>query len=339
MKLIDTKNAIGHVLCHDLTRIIPGKMKDAQFRKGHIVTAEDIPILLSMGKEQLYILELDENRVHENDAAQFLVDLLINDNMSKSEVKEGKIELTATTDGLFSVNVKKLNAVNSIDNIAIATRRGNVAVKKGDKLAAMRIIPLTIEKEKLEQVMLTLNGEKILEVTPFLNMRLGLVTTGNEIFSGRIKDSFSPVVIEKLSNFGVFPIAHEISNDKTENIVLAVKKVKDAGANLVVCTGGMSVDPDDRTPAAIKQSGAKIISYGAPVFPGAMLLIGYFDDGIPILGLPGCVMYAKATLFDALLPRVLAGKRIAREDITELGNGGLCLSCEQCDFPDCPFAH
>lgn len=337
MKLVNTKEAVGHILCHDLTQIIPGVTKDARFRKGHTVTEEDVPVLLSMGKEHLYVWEMLPGILHEDDAARRLLTLCKNDNMTATEPKEGKIELIADCDGLFMVDVKRLSAVNNQDEVMIATRHGNTRVHKGDKLAGMRVIPLVIEEEKLDAAAMAAGDSPILSLVPFKLRTAAIVTTGSEVFKGIIKDAFTPVVVKKLEEFGISLIHHAIVGDEPENVIAEIHKAKASGADVVICTGGMSVDPDDSTPGAIRASGAKVVRYGAPVLPGAMLLLGYYDDGTPVLGLPGCVMYAKATIFDLVLPRIAAGVPITREEISMLGHGGLCLGCEKCHYPICPF--
>lgn len=337
MKLVKTTEAVGHLLCHDLTQIIPGVSKDARFRKGHTVTEEDIPVLLSMGKEHLYVWELVEGILHEDDAARRLLTLCKNENMSSTEPKEGKIELIASCDGLFTVDTQRLCAVNSQDEVMIATRHGNTAVHKGDKLAGMRVIPLVIEEEKLKAAKEAAGDAPLLRLVPFTKRTAAIVTTGSEVAKGIIKDAFTPVVVKKLEAFGISVIHHAIVGDEPEKVVAEILKAKESGAEIIICTGGMSVDPDDSTPGAIRASGARVVRYGAPVLPGAMLLIGYYDDGTPVLGLPGCVMYAKATIFDLLLPRIAADVPITREEIASLGHGGLCLGCESCHFPICPF--
>lgn len=337
MKQIKTVDAVGHVLCHDMTQIIPGKYKGARFRKGHVVTQEDIPVLLSMGKERLYVWEMTPGMLHENDAAERLAALCISDSMTRSEVKEGKIELFAAQDGLFVIDRARLRAVNAIDDLMIATRHGDLPVKAGDKLCGTRVIPLVIEEEKLVQAEKACAGAPILRILPFTKKTCAVITTGSEVFHGRIEDKFTPVIEQKLAAFGVTVTQHETVDDGIENITAAIAKARASRPDLIVCTGGMSVDPDDNTPGAIKKSGAEIVTYGAPVLPGAMLLVGYYDDGTPVLGLPGCVMYAKATVFDLILPRVLADVRLKKEDFVEMGEGGLCLGCEVCRYPVCPF--
>lgn len=347
MKQIPTRDAVGHVLCHDMTQIIRGSYKDARFRKGHVVTEEDIPVLLSMGKEQLYVWEMTPGMVHENDAAERLCALCCgnpgnhNVMMERSEIKEGKIELRAMQDGLFRVDSKRLNAVNAIDGLMIATRKGDTAVKKGDKLAGMRIIPLMIEDKILQDAEIAAGNTPLLEVLPWKLRTAALIVTGSEIQKGLIQDTFSPVVREKLSVYGVETIAQTCPGDGIEPVANAIAEMRATGADLILCTGGMSVDPDDNTPGAMKTSGAEIITYGAPVLPGAMFMLGYYPDNpdhhTPILGLPGCVMYAGATIFDLVLPRIIADVKLTREDFIHFGEGGLCLGCSPCHWPDCPF--
>ena len=337
MKLLPVQKAVGHVLCHDMTQIIPGKYKDARFRKGHVVREEDIPVLLSMGKEHLYVWEMVPGMLHENDAAERLCALCRNEGMDQSAVKEGKIELTASAGGLFLVDRARLNAINALEDVMIATRHGGTAVRKGDKLAGTRVIPLVIPEETLRRAEAAAGERPLLELRPWKLKTAAVVTTGSEVSKGLIPDSFTPVVERKLAEFGIRMIEHRLPGDDMEAVTEAILDVRKSGAGLILCTGGMSVDPDDNTPGAVKRSGADIVTYGAPVLPGAMFLLGYFGDGTPILGLPGCVMYAKRTIFDLVLPKIAAGVPVTREDITVLGEGGLCLGCEVCTYPNCGF--
>lgn len=342
MKLIKTEKAIGCVLAHDMTQIIRGVTKDAIFRKGHIVTAEDIPVLLSIGKEHLYVWENDASMLHEDDAAQILRQVCQNEGMIASEVKEGKIELSAAFDGLFKVDNNKLRFVNSFGEMMIASRHGNTPVKKGDKLAGTRIIPLVIAKEKMQRMQEQCGAEPIFSLLPYVKKHAAIITTGSEVYHGRIKDTFTPVVEAKLAEYGIEVIFKTVLADEHQAITAAVlEAIHEHGAELVLCTGGMSVDPDDRTPLAIKNTGAEIVSYGAPVLPGAMFLLSYYhkDNGdvVPVMGLPGCVMYAGRTVFDLVLPRAAADDRITAEELAALGEGGLCLNCAVCTFPNCGF--
>lgn len=348
MKLIKTVDAEGAVLCHDITQIIKGVTKDAVFRKGHVVTKEDIPVLLSVGKDQLYVWEKEEGMLHENDGAEILCAMCKGEHMERSQAKEGKIELTAACDGLLKVDNKGLKAVNGFGQMMIATRHGNFAVKKGDKLAGTRIIPLVIEEEKMtkakEAAMAATGNKPILNLLPFKHKKVGIVTTGNEVFYGRIKDTFTPVIEGKLAEFDTEIIDHVTWNDDDTKVTASILDMIHNGADIVVCTGGMSVDPDDKTPLAIKNTGADIVSYGAPVLPGAMFMLVYYqvtegDDPrtVAIMGLPGCVMYAKRTIFDLVLPRVMADDKVTAEELAALGLGGLCLNCPVCTFPNCGF--
>lgn len=340
MKLIRTEDAEGQVLCHDITQIIPGVVKDAVFRKGHIVTKEDIPVLLSVGKEHLYVWEKKEGILHEDEAAEVLRDICMNEHMTATKPKEGKIEILADCDGLLKVNTEKLNVVNGLGEMMIATVHGNFPVKKGDKIAATRIIPLVIEAEKMKEAREAAGKTPLLSILPFANYKTGIVTTGSEVFKGRIEDAFGPAIRAKLNEYDVEILGQKIVDDSQEDIISAIHEFLEDGAEMILCTGGMSVDPDDRTPGAIKALGAEIVSYGAPVLPGAMFLLAYYTfegKNVPVLGLPGCVMYAKRTVFDLVLPRVLAGEKLKKEDLSVYGEGGLCLNCQVCHFPNCGF--
>lgn len=338
MQLIKTEDAVGHVLCHDITQIIKGTVKEVIFRKGHIVVKEDIPVLLSVGKENLYIWEKQPGMLHENDAAQILYELCKGENMHASDVKEGKIELLADCDGLLKIDVEKMKQINALGEMMIASRHGNFPVKKGEKIAGTRIIPLVIENEKMKKAQEICSGKSIFQVKPFQPKRVGIVTTGSEIYNHRIKDTFTPVIIEKLAEYRTEVVGQIICNDDHEMITAAIHTFLKQGVDMILCSGGMSVDPDDRTPLAIKNAGARIVSYGAPVLPGAMFLLAYYEEnGVPIVGLPGCVMYAKRTIFDLVLPRLMCSEILEKEDLSVLGQGGLCLCCETCTFPNCGF--
>ena len=337
MKLIRTEEAVGHVLCHDMTQIIPGEYKDARFRKGHVVTEEDIPVLLSMGKENLYIWEKTEGMLHEDEAALRLRDLCVSEHMRSTDVKEGKVELIADAEGLFRVDTERLYAVNDIDELMIATRHTDTAVRPGDRLAGMRVIPLVIGEEKLIRAEKAAGKEPLLRLIPWKLKTAAVIATGSEVAKGLIQDQFTPVVERKLAAFGIRTVSKTLSGDDPERIQSEIARAHAEGIDLICCTGGMSVDPDDRTPGAIARSGVKIVTCGAPTLPGAMFCLGYFEDGTPVVGLPGCVMYAKATIFDLVLPRIAAGVALTRGDFVRLGHGGLCLGCGECRYPVCPF--
>lgn len=340
MKEVRVEDAVGMMLCQDITEIVRGVRKGARFRKGQIVREEDVPVLLRLGKQHLYVWEEDENFLHENEGAAILRDLCQSEGMEASAPTEGKIEIKATMDGLFEVDVEALDAVNEIDDVMIATLPQHTPVCSGDKLAGMRVIPLVVEWKTMEEVRRTAGQTPLLQILPYRQQKVGVVTTGSEVAHGLIKDTFTPVIEGKLRRFGLRVDEHRISDDEKEHTQAAIEELIARGMDMILCTGGMSVDPDDRTPAAIKATGAQIVTYGAPVLPGAMFLLALYEkEGrqVPILGLPGCVMYAPATIFDIVLPRLVAGRMWTRQELRHLGVGGLCRSCKTCHYPNCTF--
>ena len=336
MQMIKVENAVGSVLCHDITKIVRGKSKGPAFKKGHIITEQDIPELLRLGKEHVYVWELKEGFVHENDAALRIARAVRGQGLSLTEPSEGKVQLVAETDGLCAIDEERLVEINMLDEIIVATMNNGRPVKKGTVIAGTRVVPLIIDEKKLARAEQIARGSGVIAVNPFRPYRVGVITTGSEVYSGRIKDQFGPVVKEKAEAFGCKVIGQIIVPDDLDQIAGAIKTLAGSGAEMILTTGGMSVDPDDVTPRAIRQAGAEIVSYGAPVLPGAMLMVAYLGS-VPILGLPGCVMYFKTTVFDLVLPLVLAGQTITRQMIARLGMGGLCLECDVCRYPRCSF--
>ncbi|MFC2704427.1 MAG: molybdopterin-binding protein [Olsenella profusa] len=339
MRQVRTQDAVGLMLCHDITRIVRGESKGPAFRKGHIVEEGDIEPLLSIGKEHLYVWDVTPDMLHEDDAAAILYELCRSEHLHATAPSEGKIEAIADVDGLLKVDVERLGRVNSLGDMMIATRHTNRPVRAGDTLAGMRVIPLIIERQRMEAARRCAAGAPILRVLPYLPHKVGIVTTGSEVYAGRIEDSFTPVVMKKVEEFGGVVVAHETAPDDPEAEVACMRRVRAAGADLVLVTGGMSVDPDDRTPLAIRTVADRVVTYGAPVLPGAMMMLAYggAHDEATYVGLPGCVMYAKRTIFDLILPRIMAGEVLTREDMERLGHGGLCLDCPVCTYPNCGF--
>lgn len=319
---VRVEDAIGMRLAHDLTRIVPGEFKGRAFTKGHVITEQDIPELLKIGKEHIYILELGDDELHENDAALRMADVLRQKHMRFEDPHEGKVVLQSEIQGLLKVDVERLFRINMIDEIAVVAKKNNTVLEPGDKIAGLRAIPLTIAKEKVERVEEIARENAIFSIKPFQKMRVGVVTTGSEVQKGRIQDKFGPVVRDKLTRFASEVIEQKIVGDLLDDIKAAILEFHDQGADMVICTGGMSVDPDDRTPGAIKAAATEIVSYGMPVLPGSMMMLAYHQN-MPIFGLPGCVIFDAFTTFDILLPRVLAGEKVTREEIARLGHGGL----------------
>jgi molybdenum cofactor synthesis domain-containing protein len=333
---IPVQQAVGSVLCHDITQIIPGKVKGRAFKKGHIIREEDIPVLLSLGKDSIYVWESKEGQLHENEAAERIKNLAAGEGLTFSEIKEGKIDFIAEYDGLLKVDKEAIYKLNSIGEIALVSLHNNYPVKKGKKVAGTRVIPLVIEEGKIIKAEALSGNNKIIKVVPYIPKKIGIVTTGNEVYYGRIKDAFGPVIRKKAEEYGCEVLGQTILPDDCESIAISIENWVKLGADMIVCTGGMSVDPDDITPSAINKAGARIVTYGSPVLPGSMFLISYIEH-IPVLGLPGCVMYSRRTIFDLVFPRILAGEMLTSEDIAAYGHGGLCMDCDECRFPDCSF--
>ena len=333
MKYIAVADAVGSVLCHDITRIVPGESKGPVFRKGHIVTEADIPVLLDVGKEHLFVFEQEPGMLHENDAAERIVDRLAGRNLLRSEPEEGKITLRAACHGLLRVDTEALARVNGLGEIAFATLHTLQEVRANQAVAGTRVIPLIIREKKIAELERHVAGP-VVEVLPLRPVSVGIVTTGSEIYHGRIKDGFGSVLEKKCAGWGCSIMGQRLTSDDVALTSAAIKDFVAAGAGMVLVTGGMSVDPDDRSPLAIREAGATIVSYGAPMLPGAMFLLARAGD-VPVLGLPGCVMYHKATIFDIIAPRLLAGLEVTARDISLLGHGGLCASCPECSYPRC----
>jgi len=337
MKVVKTEEAIGMVLGHDITEIVPGAFKGVAFKKGHVIKEEDVERFLRIGKEHIYVFELQENEVHEDDAAITLGKIICGDGVYFTEPSEGKVNIIAKEKGLLKIDRELLYEINDLGEICLATIHGNRTIEKDVLIGGCRVIPLTIDKSKIEKVKNILKGQPpLLDIKPFKNLKTAIIVSGSEVFKGRIEDKFGPVVEKKVKKFGSEVFYKTVVPDELETIKDKVIECKEMGAELIIVTGGMSVDPDDKTPGAIKATGADIIAYGTPVLPGAMLLVAYLDD-IPVFGLPGCVMFSHTTAFDILLPRVFGGEKIVRRDITRLGYGGQCIKCEVCKFPDCHF--
>jgi len=338
MEKIKVQDSVGAILIHDMTQIIPGVIKGPRFHKGHIIREEDIPVLLSMGKEHIYVWDQIPGLIHENDAAERLALAVSGPGLVLDEPKEGKINLTAAYDGLLYASEEGILALNSLEGVILATLHNHYPVKKGEKIAGTRVVPLMIDERVIIEAeeIVGSYSHPILDVRPLKHLKVGIVVTGSEVFHGRIKDKFGPVLREKVENWGSVVLDQTMASDDVELIQSSIQNQLDKGAEMILVSGGMSVDPDDLTPAAIKGMGAELITYGAPVLPGAMFLLAYLGD-IPIMGLPGCVMYSKNTVFDLVAPRILTGERLTRLDIVKLGMGGLCLDCAVCTYPRCSF--
>ncbi|MBU0663147.1 MAG: molybdopterin-binding protein [Proteobacteria bacterium] len=337
-KTIAVEEAVGMVLPHDITEIVKDKFKGCAFRKGHIIREEDIEHLKRLGKEHIYVLQLGPEEIHENEAAEKLATALIGDGVTRSaEPVEGKITIIADRDGLLKINVEGLYRFNLLGEVMCSTLHTNTPVKKGETIAGTRLIPLVSARSLVDKAVdIAQSCAPVIEVKALRQARAGLIITGNEVFHGRIEDKFEAVLRTKLTALGSEVIKVVFAPDDINKISEAIRSCIEAGADLIITSGGMSVDPDDVTRMGIQAAGATEAVYGSPVLPGAMFLSGRIGD-IPVLGLPACGMFHKITIFDLILPRVLTGEHIGREEFASMGHGGLCRNCKQCQYPVCNF--
>lgn len=336
-KSIPLEEAVGMMLGHDLTQILPGEFKGPAFKKGHIIKKEDVSQLLDMGKMNIYVLDPRDGYIHENEAAERMAKAASGNGIKHTEPSEGRINFISNASGLLKINKEALLEINSVEDITFATIHGNQMVKPGTALAGTRIIPLaTVEKNIEEVELICKEYYPVIEVKPFRNLKVGVITTGTEVYSGRIKDKFGPVLKKKFAGLNCDVIEQVFVSDDVDKTVAAIHDFINKGAELIALTGGMSVDPDDQTPMSIREAGAKVVKYGAPVYPGAMFMLAYIDD-IPVVGLPGCVMYHRASIFELILPLIVADEPVTKEYIASLGHGGFCSNCKECRYPLCGF--
>jgi molybdopterin biosynthesis enzyme len=337
-KSIPVDQAVGMVLPHDITEIVKDEFKGCAFKKGHIIRSEDIEHLRRLGKEHIYVLELTDSEIHENEAARLMAAALAGTGTEySSEVVEGKVGIKAACDGLLRINKQALYAFNLLGEVMCATLHDNTPVKKGEQVAASRLIPLIGRRSLVDEAVSVAGaGEKIVRVLPLQKVKAGLVITGSEVFYGRIEDKFEQVLRHKLADLGSEVAMVCFAPDNPDLIAAEIQKCLDAGADLIVTSGGMSVDPDDVTRMGIARAGAEDTVYGTPVLPGAMFLVGRIGR-VPVLGLPACGMFHNITVFDLVLPRILTGETIGREELADMGHGGLCRNCKRCQYPVCNF--
>ncbi|RJQ53888.1 MAG: molybdopterin-binding protein [Nitrospiraceae bacterium] len=372
-KTIPVAEAVGMVLAHDITEIRKDEFKGRAFKKGHIVSEEDVPHLQRLGKEHLFVLSIGDDDVHENDAAFALAGALMGDGVKmEGEPKEGKIDILAARDGLLKIDTDALFRFNMLGEVMCASLHNNTLVKQGRLVAGTRAVPLVVKRTIVDEAVAIAKdrrgargkGQGVIEVKEVRKPKAGVVITGNEVYQGKIKDAFAPVVTKKIKAVDGEIVGIHYAPDDEEFIESRLRELIDAGADLLITTGGMSVDPDDVTRFAIRNLGVPELYYGSAVLPGAMFLVAYLEKGprvqgskgssenqfpgpsnprtldpttIPILGIPACGMYSNVTIFDLVLPRVLAGEKVGRKELAEMGHGGLCLKCKKCQYPVCPF--
>lgn len=334
---IRTQDSVGKVLSHDITRIVKGEFKGSIFKKGHIIKEEDIQRLLNVGKDHIYILDLDYGDIHEDEAGVRLGNAIRGQGTFTEGPKESRVNLFAEYDGLLKINTDAVERINDLPDVILATLPNNSVVKKGEMLAGTKVIPLVVSDDSvLSAENICQEEEWIIKVLPFQKKKIGVVITGSEVYYNRIPDGFAPVIKSKAAAYGSEILAIDFAPDDAEMIAEKIKAMADKEADMIFVTGGMSVDPDDVTPKAIGLSGAKLVKYGAAALPGAMFMLSYLDD-IPVMGIPACGMFFKTTVVDLILPRFLAGEKVVRKDIVAFGHGGLCSQCPECSYPKCSF--
>ena len=335
MKKLKVEDAVGMTLCHDITEMRDG-FKGAAFKRGHVIREEDIPKMLDLGKRTVFIWQSDAGEIHEEDAARRMAAMAPVEGAHYTEPSEGKVLLMADQRGMFRVDTELLRQVNSIGDLTISTLPDHYPVEAGARLASMRIVPLVTQEEQIIRAEELCKGRRLLDLRPYRFLKAGVIITGSEIYTGRIKDKFEPVVRAKLQKYPSEILGVTICDDDLDMIVAAAKGYVDSGADFLIFTGGMSVDPDDLTPTAIRKLGADIVSHGVPSQPGNMTLVAYLGD-VAILGVPGAAVSMPTTIFDVLLPQIFAGDKLTRDDLVRLGDGGLCQLCKSCHFPNCTF--
>lgn len=335
MKKVKVEDAVGMELCHDITAMYDG-FKGAAFKRSHVIQKEDIPKLLDIGKRTVFVWEENAGEIHEEDCARRMAAMAPVEGAHYNGPSEGKVLLMADTRGMFRVNTALLHQINSIGDITICTLPDHFPVEAGDRLASMRIVPLVTKEEQIIQAEALCKDQKLLDLRPYQHKKVGVVVTGSEVYTGRIQDKFEPVVRHKMKQYPSEILGVTICDDDLDMITAAGQKYLDEGADILIFTGGMSVDPDDLTPTAIRNLGADIITHGVPAQPGNMTLVAYKDD-VAILGVPGAAISLPTTIFDVLLPQIFTGDKLTKQDLIRLEDGGLCRMCKVCHFPTCTF--
>ena len=335
MKKIRVQDAVGMELCHDITEMNDG-FKGVAFKRGHIIREEDIDHMLRIGKQHIFVREENAGEIHEDDCARRMAAMAPVEGAHYTEPAEGKVLLFADVRGMFRVNTRLLKKIDSIGDITICTLPDHYPVEAGARLASMRIVPLVTKEEQIIEAERLCAKEPLLRLLPYQHRKIGVIITGSEVYHGRIKDKFEPVVRAKMKHYPSEIVGITICDDDLDMIVSAAKAHLEKGADFLIFTGGMSVDPDDLTPTAVRQLGAEIITHGVPSQPGNMTLVAYYGD-VPILGVPGAAIKLPTTIFDVLLPQIFAGEKLTKEELINLADSGLCQMCKSCHWPNCTF--
>ncbi len=337
MRKLRVEDAVGQTLCHDMTAILDSGFKGVRFKRGHVITEADIPELKKIGKDHIYVWEPGADEVHEDDAALALTEAMCGDGVRFSGPSEGKMTIKADRAGLFALDREALKAINMVDDYTVACIPGFTRVTEGQTLAGARIVPLVTKRRNVDAAVgLAKRAAPVMQVLPFRPLKTGVIITGSEVYYGRIQDAFEPIMREKLASYGAQVLGVTKCPDELETIIAAIDTFAAGGAELLLLTGGMSVDPDDLTPTAMRSCGARLIFQGVPMQPGNMLTMAQKGD-MTLIGVPGASMHSKVTSLDVVLPRVFAGVPVTKTEMEAAGEGGLCMGCKDCTWPKCYF--
>ena len=335
MKKVKVQDAVGMTLCHDITAMFDG-FKGALYKRGHVIEEADIPRMLDIGKQTVFIWEPEAGEIHEEDAAARMAAAMPVEGAHYEGPSEGKMVLRADAAGMLRVDTALLRRLNSIGDITISTLPDHYPIRPGDRIASMRIVPLVTQEAQIEELEALCKGAKVLDLLPYQAKKAGIVITGSEVYHGRIQDKFEAVARAKLAKYPCEVVGVAICDDDLDMLTGEARRLLDAGADLLIFSGGMSVDPDDLTPSAIRALGADVVTHGVPSQPGNMTLVAYLGEAA-ILGVPGASIVMPTTIFDVVLPQIFAGLKFTKEELIGLGDGGLCQLCKSCHFPNCSF--
>ena len=335
MRKVKVEEAVGLTLCHDLTEMRDG-FKSPAFRRGYVITEADIPHMLDIGKRTVFVWEENAGEIHEEDAALRMAAMAPVEGAHYTAPSEGKVLLLADREGMFRVDTDLLREINSIGDITISTLPDHYPARPGMRLASMRIVPLVTKEEQIIRAEALCEGRRLLNLLPYQPRKTGIIITGSEIYHGRIKDKFEAVARKKLAAYPGEVIGAAVCDDDLDMLVNTARDFLARGADFLIFSGGMSVDPDDLTPSAIRRLGCEVVTHGVPSQPGNMTLMAYLGD-VPVMGVPGAAISLPTTIFDVMLPQVFAGVKFTHEELIGLGDGGLCQLCAACHFPNCTF--
>ena len=335
MKKVKVQDAVGMTLCHDITAMYDG-FKGALYKRGHVIEEADIPRMLDIGKQTVFIWEPEAGEIHEEDAAARMAAAMPVEGAHYEGPSEGKMVLRADAAGMLRVDTALLRRLNSIGDATISTLPDHYPIRPGDRIASMRIVPLVTQEAQIEELEALCKGAKVLDLLPYQAKKAGIVITGSEVYHGRIQDKFEAVARAKLAKYPCEVVGVAICDDDLDMLTGEARRLLDAGADLLIFSGGMSVDPDDLTPSAIRALGADVVTHGVPSQPGNMTLVAYLGEAA-ILGVPGASIVMPTTIFDVVLPQIFAGVKFTKEELIGLGDGGLCQLCKSCHFPNCTF--